>query len=478
MYQTILGVEGFNRGMKLYFERHDGQAVTCDDFLSAMADANSVNLSQFALWYSTPGTPTVSFSGEFKDGSYKLTLTQSSRSEKPLHIPVAVGLLDKETGEEVIPTTVIELKNERETFTFDGLKGDVIPSVLRDFSAPVKLVSMSDSHESDLAFLAARDTDGFNRWESGQKLYTSLIFETIAGKQSERTVDFVSDAFIRALMSKDTSDYSISAYTLMLPSESTLAEEMAVINPIAIHKACGDVKRLLAKRFQDELRKRYEELTELMNSDDEFKVDAISIGMRRFRNVVLDYLCSIRATEDEQIQAAELATNHFIKATGMTDKIAAFNCLASMDGAGASYRDKAVESFYEEADGDALVLNKWFSVQAMADLPDVLDRVKKLKSHPDFTMLNPNRCRSLIGAFTMNSAAFHNENGDGYKFISEMLIELDKINPQVSSRMAGSLIQWRRYDEKRGALMKSELETLTSLKLSDDLYEIVTRALK
>jgi aminopeptidase N len=215
-----------------------------------------------------------------------------------------------------------------------------------------------------------------------------------------------------------------------------------------------------------------------MQAETEFKVDAEAIGRRRLRNTLLEYLCSIRETDQEQIAAAELAMKHFQNAKGMTDKIAGLGALASMDGEGADARDEAMQTFYDDAEGDALVLNKWFMTQAVADLPDVLNRVKKLKEHPDFTLKNPNRCRSLISAFAMNSAAFHDESGEGYKFLGSTIAELDKLNPQISSRMASSLIQWRRYDEERGQLMKAELEKLNAMKLSEDLFEIVSRGLK
>ena len=479
MYQTILGVEGFNKGMKLYFERHDGTGVTCDDFLSAMADANDVDLSQFALWYSTAGTPTVTYSAEYSDGAFKLTLSQKSNSESPMHIPISFGLLDKASGEEVVPTTVLDLKQNSQTFTFDGLKGDVVPSLLREFSAPIKLVPESgDVDEESLAFLAARDTDGFNRWESGQKLFSSLIFQTLEDSVSEKTTEYAYEAFGRALADKETTDFSIQAYTMILPSESTLAEEMDVIDPIGLHKARGTVKKALARKYYDQLLERYNELTALMDEDEEFKVDSTSIGQRRLRNVFLDYLCSIKETPEEQVAAAKLAMDHFSSAKGMTDKMAALTALTSMDGEGSGSRDEAIEQFYKDADGDALVLNKWFASQSLADLPDVLDRVKKLTEHPDFTLKNPNRLRSLVGAFTMNSAAFHDESGAGYEFIGDMLVKVDALNPQVSSRLAGCLIQWRRYDEARGKLMKAQLEKLASLKLSDDLFEVVNRGLK
>lgn len=493
MYQTLLGVDGFRKGMDLYFERHDGSAVTCDDFLAAMADANDgVDLSQFAKWYSTPGTPVVKYSHEWDDETktFRLTLSQTSQSKDgPLHIPVSVGLLAKVDGDEVVPTTVLELKEDEQTFEFKDLDGDVVPSILRQFSAPVKLEPASgEQDERALAFLAARDTDGFNKWESGQVLFTNLIFQVmdptgIKDKANSTTYQFVDEAFYRTLMdAKDTEDYSIIAYALTLPSESTLAELVDVVDPIAIHNSRGYVKKALAREFQAELKETYDALTKDLTEQEEkdgFKVDAASIGRRRLRNVCLDYVCSVRETPEEQVAAAELAKAHYESASCMTDKIAALSCLASMDGEGAMTRDEIMARFYEEeAKDDALVLNKWFTVQAMADLPDILDRVKTLREHPDFTLKNPNRCRSLIGAFCMN-AAFHEQSGAGYAFLRNVLEKLDPLNPQISSRLAGNLITWKKYNEERGALMKSELQKLSELKpISDDMFEIVSRGLK
>jgi len=491
MYQTILGGrEGFRKGMDLYFQRHDGHAVSCDDFRSAMADANDVDLSQFARWYSTNGTPTVTYSTDYnKDNeTFSLTLEQSSQStEGPLHIPISVGLLDKTTGEEVVPTTVLELKEEKQTFTFDNLNGEVIPSILRGFSAPVKLVNSSDDdNEEATAFLAARDTDGFNKWEAGQKLYTSAIFQAMKDTNEveatpSKTMNLVLEAFGRTLEdSKETSDYSISAYALTLPNEATLAELMAETGPIqpaSIRKARSTIKKQIAQKFKSELLQVYKQLTDSMEGSS-FTVDAASVGRRRLRNVCLDYLCSVNNTDEEKLAAAELSTAHYRTATGMTDKMAALSCLSSMDGVAAAARDEALSQFYEDANGDALILNKWFSLQASSHLEDVLDRVKKLTDHPDFTLNNPNRCRSLLGVFAAgNPAAFHTP--DGYAFLADQLEKIDPINPQNSSRMANNLIQWRRYDSERGAAMKSQLERLVKMDgISKDMYEVVSRGLK
>ena len=477
MYQTILSKQGFRKGMDLYFERHDGNAVTCDDFLAAMGDANGVDLDQFGLWYATNGTPLVKYSTEYdpEKGLFKLSLTQSSNSDQPLFIPISIGLIEKSSGDEVLPTTVLDLKEESQTFEFT-VKNDVVPSILRQFSAPVKLVPTTDVDEESLKFLAARDTDGFNRWEAGQKLYSTLCFQEYNEKMSETTLGYVFEAFEGTLNDKKM-DHSIKAYAMTLPTESTLSSEIKEVDPVALRKARGAVKKAIARKFQSQLLSAYEELTSAMEAG-EFKVDALSIGRRRLRNTILGYLTTIKETEEEQIAAADIATAHYDKASGMTDKMAALGALVSMDGAAASARDVAIQRFYDEANGDALVLNKWFAAQALADLPDVLDRVKALTKHPDFTLSNPNRCRSLISYFTMNLAPFHAEDGEGYKFIAEIIAELDKLNPQISSRIGKCLIQWKKYEKKRADLMKSELKKLSEMKLSDDLFEVVNSGLK
>lgn len=485
MYRTLLGKDGFRKGMDLYFERHDGSAVACDDFRAAMADANGVDLDQFGLWYSTNGTPTVKYQSKYDDASktFYLTFSQESNSDEPLHIPISVGLLDKATGKEVIPTKVLNLKEKQQTFEFSGLEGDVLPSVLRGFSAPVKLVGSSTDEEKDLAFLAANDTDGFNRWEAGQKLGQNLIFQTMKGEKSDsRAEEYVLEAFEKTL-ALESDDYAIQSYLLTLPSEATLSEELSVVDPVALHKARGDVRKLIARKFYSEIKAKYDELTAAMqvSSEDELKLDATSMGQRALRNVLLGYLCVVKDTPEEREIASQIAMDQFKSSFGMTDRYAALSMLVSMDGEESvvARREEALKTFYDDADGDALVLNKWFTAQAVADLPDVLDRVKALVKHPEFTLTNPNRCRSLVSAFAMNAAHFHAGDGEGYKFLGDITAQVDKLNPQLSSRMGGSLIQWRRYSEERGALMKAELQKLVAMKpISDDLFEVVSRGLK
>jgi aminopeptidase N len=449
-----------------------------------MADANNVDLSQFARWYSTSGTPTVTYSSIYdaEKGLYKLTLSQSSRSDEPLFIPIGVGLMDKTSGEEVVPTTILELKEAQQTFDFSGLKGDVVPSILRNFSAPVKLVPANGIvDESELAFLASHDTDGFNRWDSAQRLYTCAILKVMYQEESESTINLVLETFGKTLTDETISDDSIRAYALTLPGESTLAESVEVIDPPAIRVARKLVKKMIARKFKDELTSCYEKLTELMKKDGaEFNVDGVSVGRRRLRNVCLAYLCAIVDTTEEQSTAAALATRHFESATGMTDKLSAFNNLVSMSGGGEVAREAAIKKFYDDANGDPLVLDKWFASQASADLPDIIERVKNLVAHPDYSLEKPNRCRSVIMSFTMNEAAFHDASGKGYEFLVEMLEKLDKVNPKVAARTtASSLIGWKRYGDGRAKKMKTQLEKLSELpRISNDLSEIVAKGLK
>lgn len=337
--------------------------------------------------------------------------------------------------------------------------------------------------------MAACNTDGFQKWESGQALSTSLIFQVMEGKEEEMTTTktwtYVKEAFQRSLDNYDSEDYSILAYELSLPTQGSLTELVASdVDPLTIHMARGTVKKSLARDFQSQLKKRYDTLTADMDAGDgEFKVDSTSIGRRRLRNICLSYLCSLSGDEDNDTAASSLASNHYETATCMTDKVSALNCLASMDdgdgGISTLARDAIIQRFYDEANGDALVLDKWFSIQAMADLPDILERVKALKKHSDFTLKNPNRCRALVGGFTANPRGFHATDGTGYHWVRELLEELDPINASISSRFSFSLITWKTYNyEQRGKLMKNELTQLSKLTpISDDLFENVSKGL-
>jgi len=488
MYQTLLGREGFRKGMDLYFERHDGNAVTCDDFRAAMSDANGKDLTQFEEWYLQPGTPQIEVQGAWDAtaGKYTLTMKQrigggqahlpeDKRREKPMLVPVVVGLLDKASGKEVVPSTVLELTEPDQSFTFDGLTSEPVPSLLRDFSAPVKLdYPYSDE---DLAFLAAYDTDSFNRWEAAQVLGAKAIKDCYAMDNStdfQVPADFT-QALRRILTDTETADLSLLAYALILPAESALIETMSPpVDPLKLHDARNTVRKAVASALHDDFLKRYAELSPA--EGEELVIDGVNIGKRRLRNVCLGYL----ATAKDAASTARCAAQ-FSEARGrgcMTDKLSAFQLLVEVPES--SEAQEAVEQFYADAGGDALVINKWFTMQAAAHVDDVLERVKKLMEHPDFTLKNPNRARSVLSVFAGNVIGFHKADGSGYTFLSGMVLKMDQLNPQVASRLALAFSTWVKLDDHRKSLIKHELNMLYSKEkeLSKDTYEVVSKMYK
>ena len=502
MYHTLLGEAGFRKGMDLYFQRHDGSAVTCDDFRAAIADANNADLTQFERWYLQAGTPTLEVTTDYDKAAktYKITLKQKTLptvgqpTKLPFHIPVRVGLLGRD-GKEVVPSTVLELKQESQTFAFPNLDEEPVPSILRGFSAPVK-VKMEQSDE-DLAFLMAYDTDSFNRWEASQKLASKAVLSAtdaiIAGTDPAPLSKSMVEAFRAVLkaVSNASIDKSLLAYALSLPDETTLSGDMDVMRPAALHQGREYVRGFLAKALWEEFNEAYKVLDVVKP----YEVTPAEIGRRRLKNVCLAYLST-----GKDAQASALCRQAFDKATCMTDSLAALNCLVSIPGPD---REAALKVFYEKANGDPLVLNKWFSIQAMADLPDSLDQVKALIKHPDFSFKNPNRVRALIGAFAnMNLAHFHGEDGRGYEMVADVVLEVDKINPlvsmgqscvcrggsrlidihlllQVAARLAGVFSLWRKYEPVLRNKQKEQLDRMLAVEdLSKDTWEIVSQSLK
>jgi aminopeptidase N len=478
MYHTLLGPEGFRRGMDLYWERHDGSAVTCDDFRAAMADANGADLSQFERWYLQAGTPVLEVSRAYDPAArrFSLTLKQSCAatvgqpSKLPFHVPVRVGLLGRD-GREVVPSTVLELKEASQTFHFEGLAEEPVPSVLRGFSAPVRL-KMAQSDE-ELAFLMAHDTDSFNRWDASQQLATKAISaatEALAdGKAPPAVAPTMVEAFRAVLRaSEDPSvDKSLLAYALSLPDEMTLLSDMDVMRPLALHGGREHVRASLLAALREDFLRVYRAL----DVDVPYSVEPAEIGRRRLKNVCLSYLCAAKDAEGEA-----LAMEAFRRATCMTDSLAALSCLASLPGPS---KDEALADFYAAAKGDPLVLNKWFTIQATADLPDAVERVAALLKHPDFSLRNPNRVRAVVSAFAnANLAHFHAEGGAGYKLVTDAILEVDKINGLVAARLTGSLSLWRKFELQRRNLMKEQLDRLAKTEgLSRDTYEIVQQNL-
>ena len=481
MIHTLVGAEGFRKGMDLYFERHDGQAVTCDDFRSAMADANGVDLGPFEQWYIQSGTPRLKVHSEWNEasGEFSLTFAQESTADAPpLHIPVRLGLvgsdghdcplcLKGEVLDLALTERIVELREQEQTFVFTGLTAKPMPSLLRGFSAPV-LLDMERSQE-DLAFLLAHDSDSFNRWDAGQELFAEalLILAAASAKGEALQLDpQLSDAFGRVLGDEDV-DGSLRALALTLPSEGELAQRMEVIEPEHLHLAREFMRRALAQALRSPLIETYA----AMAPTGPYTIDAEGIHRRRLRNCALSYLTTL--AEDE---TTNMAWEQFQAADNMTDSQAALACLVELD---VPQRAEALGDFHSRWSSDALVLDKWFSVQAASSMPGSVQRMRKLASHPDFTLSNPNRARSLLGFFpAMNPSGFHTADGSGYAFLADNILAIDGNNPQLAARMVGPFLLWKRYDQGRAGLMKCELERILSASaLSKNTLEIVTRAL-
>ncbi|HEB95437.1 MAG TPA: aminopeptidase N [Sedimenticola thiotaurini] len=482
MQHTLLGPERFRRGMDLYFRRFDGQAVTTDDFVQCMADAGGRDLEQFKRWYDQAGTPELTVSDHFDaaGGVYTLEVSQScpptpGQPEKlPFHIPLAVGLLDRESGaelalrlegetEETVGTRVLELREERQRFRFTGLHRRPVPSLLRGFSAPVKL--RFDYSDDDLMFLMARDSDGFNRWDAAQLLAQRLLLRRVAGEESPAEARYI-EAFARALDDQEA-DQALLAEVLILPSESYLGDQMEEVDVDGIHAAREDLRRRLSEALRDRFLARYRACRE----QGPYRLTPADIGRRRLKNLCLDYLMQ---SPDAAIGA--LCRDQFQAQHNMTDVMAALSLIAGSDMA---EREQLLQEFYRRWRHDPLVLDKWFTVQAVSKREDTLQRVESLLQHPDFSLTNPNRVRSLVGAFCSgNPVRFHDAGGAGYRFLADRVLELDPLNPQIASRLLRVMARWRRYDPARQSLMKGQLERILGHEgLSRDVYEIASRSL-
>ncbi|MEL6961435.1 MAG: aminopeptidase N [Pseudomonadota bacterium] len=485
MIHTLIGEDAFQRGMRLYVERHDGQAVTCEDFIKCMESASGRDLAAFRRWYSQAGTPRLRVDDSFdqKNGRYSLTIRQDTPptpmqpDKGPQHIPLALGLLDQDgqdlpvtlDGESEAGATnrVLELKEIETTFTFTGLSAKPVPSLLRGFSAPVMLESEPSSDE--LRFLMAHDNDSFVRWDAGQTYATQLILsgrKTETGSTTSPPDQGIRSAFL-AVLDDDNLDHAYQALALTLPAESYVAQQMEVIDVDGIHAA----RRALRAGLGHELSERWLQLYHRLGTNEPYRFDGASMGRRALRNLALGYLM---AGSHEDGNA--LCLTQFEQADNMTDVLAALALLADSDHPA---RHSALEQFYDRWQSEPLVIDKWFTLQAMPQRATSLDDVKRLKTHPAFKMTNPNRVRSLIGAFAMgNPTGFHRRDGDGYRFLAEQVIELDRLNPQIAARLLGIFGRWRRYDSERQALMTSELErVLATPKLSRNSYEVASKSL-
>jgi aminopeptidase N len=477
MMHTLLGAEGYRKGIDLYFDRHDGQAVTCDDFARAMEDANDVDLGQLKIWYSQAGTPSLSWRGEHDTEAKQFRLTVSQKTaptpgqpdKVALHMPIAIGLLGRD-GRELVSRTV-QLTEAEQTFVFDNIDQVPVVSFNRGFSAPVN-IAIEQPHE-ELVFLMGHDSDAFNRWEAGQKYATALMLSAIAefeknGGDADAALGDVTEfvAAMRATLINDDLDKAFRADALVLPGEEFLSEQRKPANPDAIHQ----VRNALRKRIGSDLRAEFGNAYHQNASNAAFTPDAESAGQRAFRATALSYL--VASGEGE---FADLAAEQYRSADNMTDRMAALSVLNHLDHPG---RAEALADFEARFGKDTVVMDKWFGLQAMSSRDDTLSRVKDLMSHPLFTMRNPNKVRSLIGSFAMaNPRHFHAADGSGYAFYTDRLIELDDINPQVAARLCAPLGKWAKYDEARADLMKAELDRiLAKPDISRDLYEIASKS--
>jgi aminopeptidase N len=485
MLHTLIGEAAFQRGMQIYFERHDGQAVTCEDFVAAMEAASGRDLTRFRRWYAQAGTPRLTVQGEHdpQARTYTLTVAQSTPptlgqpDKQPLHIPLALGLLNpggeplplRLEGEDgpAVTTRVLELTEAEHRFRFTDVAERPVPSLLRGFSAPVVLES--DLDDADRRLLMALDPDPFVGWESGQSYALKLMLGLTAERRAGRELlldDGLADAFASTLAEPDL-DHAFGAQALTLPSETYVAEQMAEIDVDGIHA----VREFLRAALGERLRVAWLETYRALQTNEPYRFEAAQVGRRTLRNLALAYLLAGGGEEGRSLCLAQ-----FGGADNMTDTIAALGLLAESD---LPERGDALADFYARWRDDALVVDKWFALQAMAQRPDALEVVIALLHHEAFTLANPNRVRSLIGAFAQgNPTGFHRADGAGYAFVADHVLALDKRNPQVASRLAQAFGRWRRYDARRQEHMRAQLERILAAGgLSRDVYEIASKSL-
>ena len=483
MMATIIGREAFRRGMDLYFARHDNQAVTIDDFVAAMQDASGVDLAAFKRWYHQAGTPELTVEDAYDPPTRRYTLklrqhaapTPGQPDKQKLVIPVAMGLLADDgtelatrlAGESAAQpgTRLLLLTDVEEYFVFEDVAAAPTPSLLRGFSAPVKLSAMSQDR---LGFLAAHDTDAFVRWESGQQYATQVLLAQVERWQrGERRLE-VPDGLVAAAAATlgAGGDPAFAAEAMSLPGEAFLADQMAVADPDAIHAVREAARAAIGLQLLPILEATYQQLSDA----GPYQVDGASIGRRALRNACLAYIAA-----GNNRHGAALAKSQFDTWQNMTDVLAALSVLCGID---CPQRTGALASFYRAWHEDDLVLDKWFAIQAMSKL-GTPQAVRALSEHSDFDLRNPNRVRALVGSFAAgNPVRFHDASGAGYRFLADTIIELDPRNPQVAARMVAPLGQWRRVDAARQALMQGELRRILELPgLTRNTFEMVSKSL-
>ncbi len=481
MQANLLGRELYRKATDLYFERFDGQAVTTDDFVQCMADASGRDFSQFKRWYSQAGTPELKISSDYAADQQRYTLTVEQhcpatpgQSDKaPFLIPLAIGLLDQNgqdiplqlQGETdaVSGTRMLEVSKRHQQFTFIGIGTQPIPALLRGFSAPVKV--HYDYSDEELMFLMAHERDGFCRWDAAQTLAQRILLARVKSPDAAIPDGFI-EAFSNAL-TDSASDKALLSEVLTLPSESYLGDQMEQVDVEGIHRSRESLKKALATALKERFLSVYRD-----NSfDGPYVPDAASISRRSLKNLALSYLMQL---DDPAMQ--QLCIEQFNAGHNMTDVLTALSLMADKEG---PEGERLLEQFYQQWQNDPLVMDKWFTLQAISKRPDTLERVKALMRHPAFSIANPNKVRSLIGAFCSgNAICFHAADGSGYQFLGDRVLELDGLNPQVASRMVRIMARWQRYDTRRQQMMQAQLERILKTEgVSRDVFEIASKSL-
>ncbi|EJG0988384.1 aminopeptidase N [Vibrio parahaemolyticus] len=478
MYHTLLGEEGFQKGMKLYFDRHDGTAATCEDFVSAMEDATGVDLKQFRLWYSQSGTPTLRVNSEYnaEAKTYALTVeqfteaTQDQAEKQALHIPFDIELYDSKgqtipliiNGESV--HNVLDIKQDKQTFVFENVVEQPVPSLLREFSAPVKLEY--DYSDAELIFLMKHATNDFARWDASQMLLAKYIRQNVTNVQTGSEVQLSEDLIdaFRGVLLDENLEPAFIAQVFSLPSINEITGWYKQIDVDAVDTVLNSITVSLSAALEDELSATYHTLKQA-----EYTIDHAAIGKRALRNQCLQFL----AHTDK---GNTLVKAQYEAANNMTDTIAA---MSAANSAQLECREELMADYSDKWKHDGLVMDKWFALQGTNPAEDALEKVKATMNHEAFSLKNPNRTRSLIGSFlAANPVRFHDKSGSGYQFAGEILRQLNDSNPQVASRMIDPLLKFRKYDEARQAMIRAELEKLKAMdNLAKDLFEKVTKAL-
>ena len=471
MYQTMFGVDGFRKGMDLYFQRHDGQAVTTDDFAAAMADANNVDLTSFKRWYEQAGTPVVKVTDHWDEAThvYKLHCEQScpptpeSKEKKPFVIPLKTSLLS-ERGETISESQVLNLTEAEQTFSFKNIPNRPIADLLQEFSAPVQL-HYGYSNEQ-LAFLLKHSKDAFNQWDAGNRLAINVLKGKLSG-ESKDSLSALQDALLHALQSSSM-EQSLLAECLALPTEKDLEAHFETVDMRACVIVSDNLVEDIAEKLETHLLTKITE----NNSNDAYRYEAKEVARRRLINICLYTLCSLNTSEYRK-----MALQQFETANNMTEQVGAINALIHDQ---SDEREQVLAAFEKKWQHDSLVMDKWFAMHARSKVPNALQNVKTLMQHSSFNINNPNKVRSLIGVFAgQNAFHFHNPDGSGYEFVAEQVVYLNDINPQIASRLVRTLMRWGKYTQPCGEKMREQLEVIAAHKnLSKDVYEIVSKSLQ